>query len=91
MVEAPEPQAAEVDFKSRDGSRTVKLFGEDAFLYDTDQDGTDNKPVYLASGVKEVKFSKSSAWKPMQIMLILNDGSFEMFDSDGNPYNNPQD
>jgi hypothetical protein len=89
-VEAP-AQAAEVDFKSRDGSRTVKVFGEDAFLYDTDPDGDSAKPVYLASNVKEVKFSKPGMGKTMQIMLVLNDGSFEMFDSDGNPYNGPQD
>jgi hypothetical protein len=93
-VQAPDSapaQSGEVDFKSRDGDRTVKVFGEDAFLYDTSMDGSANKPVYLASNVKEVKFSKPGYGKPMQIMLILNDGSFEMFDWDGNPYNNPQD
>lgn len=89
-VEAP-AQAAEVDFKSRDGSRTVKVFGEDAFLYDTDPDENNAKPVYLASNVKEVKFSKPGMGKSIQIMLVLNDGSFEMFDSDGNPYNGSQD
>ncbi|HVZ80531.1 MAG TPA: hypothetical protein VHE12_06955 [bacterium] len=90
-VEAPSAQASEVDFKSRNGDRTVKVFGEDAFLYDTDQDGSDNKPVYLASHVKEVKFSLPGSGRPMQIMLILEDGSFELFDWDGNPYNRPQD
>lgn len=83
--------SAEVDYRSKDGSRTIKVFGNDAFLYDTDADGVNNAPVYLASGVKEVKFSRQGNGKPLQIMLMLEDGSFELFDSDGNPYNSSQD
>jgi hypothetical protein len=89
-MEAPS-SSAEVDYRSKDGSRTVKIFGNDAFLYDTDQDGVDNAPIYLASNVREVKFSRQGNGKPLQIMLMLEDGSFELFDSDGNPYNNSQD
>jgi len=75
-------------FRSSDSTRMVKVTGnsEDAFLYDT----TDNpsfQPIYLASGVKDVKLSNPGNGRPLQIMLTLNDGSFDLFDDQGNPYN----
>jgi hypothetical protein len=73
-----------VQYQSRDGSRTVKMVGQDAFLFDTS--GDDNfRPVYLASGVGKVEFSYSNDGKPHQIMLVLNDGSFKLFDDQGQP------
>jgi len=73
---------------SADGTRIVKLDEQtqDAFLYDTaNPPGFD--PVYLASGVESVDFSDTSNGRPMEIILKLNDGSFDMFDSQGNAYN----
>jgi hypothetical protein len=70
-------------FNSKDGTRTVKLAGSDAFLYDTT-----GKPAfkakYLASEVTDVRFSNTDNGKPLQIMLGLADGSFELYDADGN-------
>lgn len=77
----------EASYQSKDGTRKVTIVGGDAFLYDTVQGETDNKPVYLGSGVKEAKFSNAQEGKPLQILLVFDDGSFQMFDSDGNAFN----
>jgi len=74
-------------YTSNDGSRMVKVISQDAFLYDA-QDPPAFKPIYLGSGVKEAHFSNPKNGNALQIMLILTDGSFEMFDSEGNPINN---
>jgi len=74
-------------FASPDGTRTVKLVAgsDDAFLYDdTNPPGFD--PIYLASGVKSVEFSSGNG-RPLEIMLRLADGSFDLFDAQGQPYN----
>jgi hypothetical protein len=76
--------SSEVDFKSKDGTRMVKIVGNDAFLYDTG-DAANNKPFYLASGVKGVKFSNTQDGGDPQILLTYDDGSSATFDSDGNP------
>jgi hypothetical protein len=75
-------------FSSPDGSRMVKIDNDtqDAFLYDTAVDRTFD-PVYLASGVKSVQFSTAGVGSPLEIILTLNDGSFDMFDGLGNAYN----
>jgi len=76
-------------FNSKDGSRMVKLAGNsnDAFLYDTS--GTAAfKAKYLASDVTDVRFSNTDNGKPLQIMLGLADGSFELYDADGNAVGN---
>ncbi len=87
-VQAPNPSAsAETSYNSKDGTRMVKIVGGDAFLYDTAEGETDNKPVYLGSNVKEVKFSSAQGEKPLQVLLVFDDGSFQMFDSDGNAFN----
>jgi hypothetical protein len=87
VVTAPS-DANEHDYTSPDGSRLVKLFADsqDAFLYDTAVP-PDFQPVYLASGVKSVNFSNLNNGRPLEILLILNDSSFDMFDSYGNTYN----
>ncbi len=79
--------SAEIDFKSKDGTRMVKVVGNDAFLYDT-VDTANNKPFYLASNIKDVQYSKTDNGQPLQIMLTFNDGTSQTFDSDGNPINN---
>ncbi|HJT24897.1 MAG TPA: hypothetical protein VJ873_09985 [bacterium] len=89
-VEAGE-DSAEASYRSKDGTRMVKIVDGDAFLYDTIEGEEDNKPVYLASNVKEVKFSSAREEKPLQVLLVFDDGSFEMFDSDGNPYTGGDD
>lgn len=89
-VEAGE-DSAEASYRSKDGTRMVKIVDGDAFLYDTVEGEEDNKPVYLASNVKEVKFSSAREEKPLQILLVFDDGSFEMFDPDGNPYTGGDD
>lgn len=78
----------EHDLTSPDGTRLVKLFSDsqDAFLYDTATPPTFD-PVYLASGVKTVQFSDTSNGRPLQVILSLNDGSYDMFDNYGNTYN----
>jgi hypothetical protein len=73
---------------SPDGTRIVKVDADtqDAFLYDTANPPTFS-PVYLASGVQSVQFSDTSNGRPLEIILKLNDGSFDMFDGQGNSYN----
>ncbi len=58
---------------------------QDAYLYDTSKEPSFN-PVYLASGVKDVQFSDTSSGRPLQIVLKLNDNSFDIFDGQGLPY-----
>lgn len=75
-------------YNSPDGTRTVKVATDtyDAFLYDT-ADPPSFQPVYLASGVESVTFSSTINGRPLEIILKLNDGSFDMFDAMGNAYN----
>jgi hypothetical protein len=76
------------EFLSPDGTRMVQLdrTTHDAFLYDTAKPPAFD-PVYLASGVADVQFSDTANGRPLQIILKLEDGSFDMFDGDGNSYN----
>jgi len=73
-------------FYSNDGSREVKLVGADAFLYDVSGQNL-FKPVYLGTNVTSVKFSNTSNGKPLQVMLLFGDGSFGLFDNQGNSIN----
>jgi len=75
-------------FFSPDGTRKVRIVGDDrdAILYDT-ADTPSFKPVYLTTGVQDVKFSNTRNGAPLQIVLTVRDGSFEMFDGYGNPFN----
>ncbi len=86
VVTAP-VDITERDFTSPDGTRMVKMLtdSQDAFLYDT-ANPPNFDPVYLASGVKSVQFSDISNGRPLEIILSLNDGSYDMFDSYGNAY-----
>jgi hypothetical protein len=87
VVTAPADSSMQT-ITSPDGTRLVKLDQQtqDAFLYDTaNPPGFD--PVYLASGVESVEFSDASNGRPMEIILKLNDGSFDLFDEQGNSYN----
>jgi hypothetical protein len=75
-------------FTSPDKTRIVKVVADtqDAFLYDTANPPAFN-PIYLASGVQDVIFSDPNNGRPLEIILKLNDQSFDMFDGNGNPYN----
>ncbi len=87
VVTAPDGSGQQV-FNSPDGTRQVKLTpdSQDAFLYDTALHPAFD-PLYLASGVQSVQFSGTGNGRPLEIILKLNDGSFDMFDSQGNSYN----
>jgi len=73
-------------YYSNDGSREVKVVGADAFLYDVSGQNA-FKPVYLGTNVTSAKFSNTSTGKPLQVMLLFSDGSFELFDDQGNSVN----
>jgi hypothetical protein len=77
-------------FRSKDGSRMVKLAGSgnDAFLYDTGANPA-FKAKYLASDVQSAKFSKSADGST-QVTLMMKDGSNELYDADGNSVSNDQ-
>jgi len=71
-------------YRSKDESRMVKVIGRDqeAFLYDTD--GSESfRPVYLGNRVKEIRFSNRNIDRPLQVMVVFKDDSFELFDSRG--------
>ncbi len=86
VVAAPSTMNTQ-DYFSPDSTRMVKVVSEtqDAFLYD-DSPQPSFAPVYLASGVQNVQFSDTSNGRPLEIILKLNDGSFDMFDDQGNAY-----
>jgi hypothetical protein len=73
-------------YYSNDGSREVKVVGSDAFLYDVSGQNA-FKPVYLGTNVTSAKFSNTSNGKPLQVMLLFSDGSFGLFDAQGNSIN----
>jgi hypothetical protein len=75
------------EFASPDGTRIVKIASDsrDAFLYDAEQPPT-FEPQYLASGVESVQFSNPKNGNPLEIILKLDDGTYDMLDADGDPY-----
>lgn len=87
VVTAADNPALQI-FLSPDGTRVVKLDKNtrDAFLYDTAKPPA-FEPIYLASGAVDVQFSDTANGRPLQIILKLEDGSYDMFDGDGNSYN----
>jgi len=80
-------RASQAEYWDSEDYRVVKVFGDshDAFLYDTSQPAQFN-PIFLGSNVQEVKFSKTLNGRSLQVVLTLEDGSFQMFDGNGNPY-----
>jgi hypothetical protein len=69
---------------SNDNTRIVKIMGEDrdAFLYDATPHPKFT-PAYLASHVDSAKFSDTSGGRPLQILVNLSNGNFEIFDHRG--------
>jgi hypothetical protein len=64
--------------------RVVKVFGKDAFLYDTSKVPAFD-PVFLASNVTDVKMNKAHNGRPLQILVTLEDGTFKIFNPKGKP------
>jgi hypothetical protein len=87
IVVTTDASSAGTVFTSPDGTRQVKVLSDsqDAFLYDT-ADPPSFAPIYLASKVTNVQFSSNSG-RPLEIVLTLGDGTFDLFDDQGNPYN----
>ncbi len=87
VVTVNNPSGNGVVYTSPDGTRQVKVMGDsqDAFLYDTAATPS-FAPIYLASKVSNVQFS-SNPGRPLEIVLSLGDGTFDMFDAEGNTYN----
>src|SRR5665213_219507 len=88
QVGVSQPESVDLkSYGSPDGSRTIKVVEgtEDAFLYDNASPPA-FEPIYLASGVQRVEFSGSNG-RPMEIVLKLQDESYDLFDSAGRPYN----
>jgi hypothetical protein len=81
-------EANETTYSSPDGTRMVKVVQSDgdAFLYDAAAVPSFD-PIYLASGVQSIQYSDASNGRPLEIVVKLNDGSFDIFDAQGNPYN----
>ena len=77
-------------YTSPDGTRVVKVMGDtqDTFLYDTAVPPSFN-PIYLASKVTNVSFSNTDSGRPLQILLTLSDGFFDIVDNQGNLYESP--
>lgn len=77
-------------FQSPDGRRLVQIAGSnnEAFLYDT----TGDQPAFLkflGSGVSNVQYSNKTTGNPLQILVNFNDGSYALFDADGNSLQAP--
>jgi hypothetical protein len=81
-VPAPDTGSAT---SSPDNRRTVQVFGDgaQAFLYDK----TAVPPKflkYLGQGVSKVRFSGGTGGAALQILVEFKDGTFVLFDADGN-------
>ena len=79
-----------VEYDSADQTRMVQLSGNDneAFLFDTT--GTNPTLIkYLGNNVTDVAYSTSFSNKALQILLKYQDGSFALFDANGNSLNTP--
>jgi hypothetical protein len=72
-------------YPSPDGARQVQVYGADAqaFLYDK----TGSEPQFmkfLGQGVDKVRYTGGASGKPVQILLEFKDGTFAVYDEDGN-------
>jgi hypothetical protein len=88
VVVTGQEQANDAVYTSPDGKRVVKVVqGDgDAFLYDAANPQAFS-PIYLASGVQSIQYSDVNNGRPLEIVLRLNDGSYDLFDAQGQPYN----
>jgi hypothetical protein len=72
-------------FPSPDGRRQVQIYGADAqaFLYDK-SDAAPTFIKFLGKGADKVRFNGGSDGKPVQILIEFKDGTFAVYDEDGN-------
>ncbi len=86
-AQAAAPVPEDRYFRNPAMDRMVGVFGanRDAFLYDASEKQA-FRPVFLASGVKDVRMSDDSTGRPLQILVEKEDGTFEVFDAQGRPY-----
>ncbi len=70
---------------STDGTREVKIFNSQAFLYDMVPVDNNHRATFLSDNVKLVKFLPDLNGNPPQVWTLLNDGNTQIFDSKGNP------
>ena len=86
---APRPSEGAVS-TSPDGSRMVQIVGDqgDAYLYDRST-GQPTYLKYLGANVDKVRFSGGANGQPVQILVDYKDGSFALFDAEGNSASSP--
>jgi hypothetical protein len=75
------------DFTSPDGRLLVQVAGSgrQAVLYDKTDGGVPSYVEFLANGVADVKFSGGKDGRTSRILLDFADGTFALFDAEGNP------
>jgi hypothetical protein len=76
--------------KSPDGKRMVQITGTEggAFLFDESA----TPPIFmkhLGDNVEKVRYSGGSGGQPVKILVDYKDGTFGLFDEDGNPADKP--
>jgi hypothetical protein len=72
------------NFVSPDSTREVRISGDqrEASLYDRTGGGEPRLIGVLASGVKRAQYSEANG-NHLQVLLLMNDGSYDVFDADG--------
>jgi hypothetical protein len=74
-------------YVSLDGTRQVKVFNGQAFLYDLVAADNNPRPTFLSDNVTRVQFLPSPMGIPPQVQVTLNNGTILVFDPKGNPVN----
>ncbi|MDD2772430.1 MAG: hypothetical protein PHP45_01900 [Elusimicrobiales bacterium] len=79
------------NWTSPDGKRMVQLTGPraEAFLYSVSGSSEPVFAAYLGQGVEKVRFSGGKPGQPLQILLDFKDGTFALYDIDGNALDGP--
>ena len=84
-----QPDPSQKLFYSQDGTRMIQVVDDnnDAYLYDTASPPSFD-PVWLTANATDVRFKYSSDGTTLdQILVLTSDGSFSLFDANGNPSN----
>jgi hypothetical protein len=84
-VNSASPPASTIPvYINPDGSREVKVFGGQAFLYDMVPADNNHRAAFLSDNVKLVKFLPDPNGNLPRVWVLLNDGSTQIFDSKAN-------
>lgn len=88
-AQAPNPSAGST-WNSPDGQRMVQITGDqsDAFLYDRSS-GQPEYMKYLGPNVDSVRFSGGTNGQLVQILVNYKDGTFALFDENGDSTQTP--